>query len=146
MSVFVDTGVYYALQNQRANRHEAAKEAFRAVLQGEHGTAFTSEYIYDEAVTLVLVRTGEYEEARTVGDRMLGRGDYPGTVDLLEIDRETFDRADELFDRYSDQLLSFTDASTVALVESYEIDHVLSFDDDFDGIVPRLDPADIGDE
>ena len=37
--------------------------------------------------------------------------------------------------------MSFTDATTVALAERRGIDRVLSFDDDFDGIVPRLDPA-----
>jgi predicted nucleic acid-binding protein len=39
--------------------------------------------------------------------------------------------------------LSFTDATTVALVERHGIDAVLSFDDDFDGIVERVDPADL---
>lgn len=47
----------------------------------------------------------------------------------------------ETFERYDDQSLSFTDASTVALVETRDIDAVLSFDDDFDGLVERVDPA-----
>ena len=41
---------------------------------------------------------------------------------------------------YADHDPSFTDAMTVAMVEYNEIDGVLSFDDDFDGIVPRLVP------
>ncbi len=41
---------------------------------------------------------------------------------------------------YADHELSFTDAMTVAMAKYHEIDGVLSFDDDFDGIVPRLVP------
>jgi len=46
-----------------------------------------------------------------------------------------------VFERDDDQELSFTDATTVALAERHGIDRVLSFDDDFNGIAPRLDPA-----
>jgi predicted nucleic acid-binding protein len=141
MSVFLDTGLYYALQNEGSSRHEPARSAFEAVLRGQFGPAFTSEYVYDEAVTLVRKRTGRYDEARTVGDRILERDEYPDTVDFHFVSRAEFDFAVETFDRYDDQPLSFTDATTVALVERYDIDHVLAFDDDFDGVVDRLDPA-----
>ena len=46
-----------------------------------------------------------------------------------------------VFEQYDDQELSFTDATTVALAERHDIDSVLSFDDDFDGVVSRTDPS-----
>jgi hypothetical protein len=46
----------------------------------------------------------------------------------------------DAFRRYNDQELSFTDAVTVALCERRGIDAVLSFDDDFDGLVERVEP------
>ena len=141
MSVFVDTGVYYALQNQRANRHAVAVNALEAVSDGRFGTVYTSDYIFDEAVTLVRSRTGCYEEAQTVADRILGRNGFPRVPDLLHVDQTVFDHAVEVFDRYDDHPLSFTDATTVALVEGWGIDAVLSFDDDFEGLVPRVDPV-----
>jgi hypothetical protein len=39
--------------------------------------------------------------------------------------------------------LSFTDASSIALVQDLNIDAILAFDDDFDGLVTRLDPKEI---
>lgn len=49
----------------------------------------------------------------------------------------------EIFERYDDQDLSFTDATIVALVRRHDIDCILSFDDDFDGLVDRVDPSTI---
>ena len=46
-----------------------------------------------------------------------------------------------IFEQYDDHSLSFTDASTVALVEQHNVDAILSFDDDFDGVVDRIDPS-----
>ena len=48
----------------------------------------------------------------------------------------------ETFRGYDDHTLSFTDATSIALCGSRGIDAVLSFDDDFDGLVDRIDPAD----
>ncbi|WP_136688503.1 type II toxin-antitoxin system VapC family toxin [Halorhabdus amylolytica] len=141
MSVFLDSGLFYALQNECASRHDMAKAAFETVLGPEYGPLFTSDYVFDETVTLVRARAGSYDEARTVADRILGRGAFPSAIDCLVTDQADFERAVDTFERYDDHDLSFTDATTIALVETRAIDHVLAFDDDFDGIVDRLDPA-----
>ena len=143
MSVFLDSGLFYALQNERASRHEMAKAAFETVLGPEYGPLFTNDYVFDETVTLVRARTGSFEEAQTVANRILGRRDFPSAIDVLVTDRRDFERAVATFDRYDDHSLSFTDATTIALVEARDVDHVLAFDDDFDGIVDRLDPGEI---
>lgn len=46
-----------------------------------------------------------------------------------------------MYETYPDQGLSFTDAMTVAMVDHHDIDAVLSFDDDFDGVTDRLVPG-----
>ena len=141
MSVFVDTGLYYALQNERAQRHDAAISALSIIQGGQYGRPFTSEYVYDEAVTLVRSRTGSFSEAKTVGDRIRGIDPYPDAIDLLSVTEDVFETAIERFDHYRDHPISFTDATTVALMDEHGVDHLLSFDDDFDGIVDRLEPA-----
>lgn len=140
MSVFVDTGLFYALQNERAQNHDEADEALTTMNSGRYGRLYTSEYVYDEAVTLVRSHRG-YREAKVVGDRILGVGEFPAVFDLLTVTRENFELALDAFDRYRDHPLSFTDATTVALMDEHAIDHLLSFDDDFDGVVDRLEPG-----
>ena len=94
-------------------------------------------------MTLARRRTRGFREAKTVGDRIRGKHGYPAVVEPLAVDRETFRRSIDAFERYQDHSLSFSDAATVALVQHHDIEAVLSFDDDFDGVIDRIDPASI---
>jgi len=142
MSVFVDTGLFYALQNDRAQHHDEVTRALATVGSGQFGRLYTSDYVYDEAVTLVRSHRG-LREATVVGDRVLGRGEFPAAYDLLPVTPEDFQTALEVFDTYRDHPLSFTDATTITLMDAHGIDALLSFDSDFDGVVDRLDPGDV---
>lgn len=64
-------------------------------------------------------------------------------LEAIYVKPSLFEAAVGIFERYDDQNLSFTDATTVALVKERDIDSVLSFDDDFDGIVDRVEPGDL---
>jgi predicted nucleic acid-binding protein len=139
----VDTGLFYALQGEETARHDVATTCFETILDGTYGRLVTSDYVLDETATLVRSRSGDVRQAFAVLDRALGRGQFPDAIDVEFVDRTRFEGALEVFETYSDQSLSFTDATTVHLVERSDIDRVLSFDSDFDGIVDRLDPADV---
>ncbi|SDF03949.1 hypothetical protein SAMN04488067_101517 [Halorubrum xinjiangense] len=139
MSVFVDTGVFYAHHDTDASRHTVGTEALNTVLSSaEYGHVMTSDHVYDETVTLTQMRTGDVDAGLEVGRRIRGTG-YPSAIELLHSSPTLFDRAVSVYQTY-DHELSFTDAMTVAMVKYHEIDGVLSFDDDFDGVVPRLVP------
>ena len=142
MSVFVDTGVFYAHQDPDAERHGAARAAFDALLDGEFGQPYTSDYVLDETVTLTRMRTGSFDAADTVARRILGEGATPEVFEVLDVSPELRAEALETFRRYEDHDLSFTDAATIAVCEARGIGTVLSFDDDFDGLVDRTEPAD----
>jgi len=144
MSLFVDTGVLYAHHDTDASRHAAARTALTSALKAPaYGRLFTSEYVYDEAVTLTYRRTNRMDAAIELGRRIRGADPYPQGIDLLHPSREQFTDATGQFEQYADQGLSFTDAMTVVLVEQHDIDSVLSFDDDFDGLVDRLAPGSV---
>ena len=146
MSVFVDTGVFYAHHDTDASRHETGATALnRVVGSAEYGHVMTSEYVYDEVVTLTHRRTGDITAGAEVGRRIRGEG-YPAVIELLYSSARLFHDAVVTHERYSDHDLSFTDAMTVAMIEHHGIDAVLSFDDDFDGLVDRLAPASIAGE
>lgn len=143
MTVLVDTGVIYADHDRDATRHDAASDALGAVYDGELGTPYVSDYIYDEAVTLTLRRTGSFQAAKRLGERLRGAGPYPRAYGMFQVSAAAFADAVDVFERYDDQGLSFTDAATVALCRRHDVDRVMSFDDDFDGLVDRVDPAEV---
>jgi predicted nucleic acid-binding protein len=145
MSVFVDTGVFYAHHDTDASRHDTGMAALNTVLgSAEYGQVLTSDYIYDEVVTLTHRRTGDITAGIDVGRRLRGEG-YPDAIELLYGSRQLFEAAVAAHQEYAEHGLSFTDAMTVAMVDHHDIDSVLSFDDDFDGVVDRLDPAVVAD-
>jgi len=140
VTVLVDTGVLYADHDTDANRHDAASKALEALYDGEFGHPYISDYVFDEAITLTRTRTDSHAAATELGDRLRGHGPYPGVYELLHVSMAVFADALDVFDRYDDHELSFTDATSVALVERYDLDGILSFDNDFDGVVRRIDP------
>lgn len=93
-------------------------------------------------MTLTLTRGG-FEPAKRLGERLRGANSFPQTYEMLSVSAAAFADAVDVFEAYDDQRLSFTDATTIALCDRHAIDAVLSFDDDFDGIVERIDPADV---
>ena len=141
MSVFVDTGVFFAHHDTDAENHDQATATFDRLLDGEYGQPYTSDYVLDETVTLTRVRTGSFEAADTVARRILGEGEFPSVFEMIHVEPDDVQAALETFRRYDDQGLSFTDAVTIQLCESRGIDCVLSFDDDFDGLVDRTEPS-----
>ena len=91
-------------------------------------------------MTLTLTRGGAFVPAKRLGEKLRGVESYPDVYDLCSVSTAVFDDAVEVFERYDDQALSFTDATTVAFCRRRGIDAVMSFDDDFDGVVDRIDP------
>jgi len=136
MSVLLDTGVLYAHHDADAEHHEAAKDTLTEVFRGEYGQPYVTDYIYDETVTLTRYRMGSFEEAKTVSDRILEMD----AIRFVHVSPDVFEDAVSIFEKYDDQSLSFTDATTVAVMKKRGLDAVMSFDDDFDGVVDRLNP------
>lgn len=141
MSVFIDTGVFFAQHDRAAARNESAVTGLKAVFEGRFGQPYTSDYVVDEAITLTRTRTESFDDAWTIGQRILGRGPYPDRIEVTPVTPDLFEATLETFATYDDHSLSFTDASILAVVEQQNIDAVLSFDDNFDGLVDRIDPS-----
>ena len=133
--IFIDTGIFVAYVNKRDTNHERATEILEDVMRGKYGRAYTSDYVFDEAVTFALLKTKDVRKALNVGRLILG-DDLPRFLEILFVDKVTFNKAWKYFQKY--KKLSFTDCTSIALIEEYEIDYIASFDSDFDGIVPRI--------
>lgn len=137
MSLFLDTGVIVASANPRDVNHRAASLLLRAAGTGRFGEVFSSDYIFDEAVTLALVRTRRADLAIRVGELILGTGTPGRLMGLAYISPRALLRAWARFQRLASRGLSLTDCTSLEIIESLRIDEIASFDRDFDGLVAR---------
>ncbi len=137
ISVFVDTGVFVGARNSRDDKHRLSVEVIKKALKGAFGAVYTSDYVIDEAVTLALARTGKPEIAFDIGD-FIFKSDR---IRLLWTDKNVFASAWEMFRRYSERRLSFTDCISLAHIEDRKIKFILSYDSGFRGLAEYAEIA-----
>lgn len=124
-SVLIDSSVFYSLENPDEPDHERALSEFRRLITT--GTRlFTTNFVFDETYTLLLVRLGRATAVEW------GRGLLASdVVQMLRVDPDHEARAWEIILQFADKDFSYTDATTFALAESLEIDEALSLDRHF---------------
>jgi predicted nucleic acid-binding protein len=133
MSIFADTGAFLAYRNKKDKYHETAFKLFKEALKGKYGQIYTSDYIYDEALTLALIRTNNLAVAMDIAEVIRSP-----RIKMVFIDTELLEKSTKTFKQYSDRNLSFTDAVTIEIMKELNIEKYFGFDSHFDGIVQQV--------
>jgi hypothetical protein len=118
----VDSGAWYALADRRDPDHPNVSQC----LQERAGRLVTTNFIFDESVTLIRYRLGS-SAARAFGEQLL----TGAAARLVAITRRDENRAWEIFTRYRDKSFSYTDCTTFAAMQRLRIDTAVAIDDDF---------------
>lgn len=140
MSIFVDTGIFIGHVNKDDEHHTAASNLVDDIMDNKYGAAFTSNVVFDEAVTFAIYKTGDVKKAIEIRDLILGneKKDISQFINLLFVDQEMLNKGWNTFVKYANKRLSFTDCTTIELMNSKDIEYLASFDGGFDGIVSRV--------
>lgn len=133
MSVFIDTGAFLAYRNKKDKYHEVADRLFREALKGKFGQLYTSDYIYDEALTLAINRTKNISVAMDISEVILSP-----RIKMVFVDAGLFERSTGIFKKYSGRNLDFTDAVSVEIMSEFGITKYFGFDGHFEGIVEKI--------
>lgn len=120
--VFVDTSGWYAYARKDDPAHDAAREA----LERWEGRLVTTDYIFDETVTLARARLGA-PAANRIGETLLD----PGVVELVRLLPEDFEDAWALFKKGKDKDWSFTDCASFAVMRRLRLDAAVTTDRHF---------------
>ncbi len=141
MSIFIDAGIFIAYANNKDKHHAQAFGLIDDIMENKYGAVFTSDLVFDEAVTFMLYKTGDIRNASRIRDLISGNKEknIPQFVNMLFIDSEVLEEGWKIFVKYADKKLSFTDCSTIVLMNTKDIEYLASFDGGFDGIVTRLE-------
>ena len=123
-SLFLDTSALIALINRRDQYHVRIRDYLRDAKEVLAGV--TSNLVLAEFVTF-FSRHGALPEAIQFHQRVLKDPHFR----VIWIDAVLHQSSLQVLEKFSEQHLSFTDASSVALMRREKIDRVLAFDEDF---------------
>ena len=123
--IYIDTGALISRHLARDQYHQPSV-AFWNIIAKKGESCVTSNFVLDEAFTL-LGRRGGYtfaaQRARNIYASHNVKIIRPGLDDEL--------KAIDLFEKYADQNLSFTDCVSLVLMQTRKIKRVFTFDNHF---------------
>ena len=129
-SIFVDTSFLIALCNEEDKNYSAAnqtKEKLLLALKQNEIDLFYSDYIFDELITTLKSRGVEFSKMKQFGSSLLKSTIF----NLVFISQKLFNRSWKLLLKYQDKGWSFTDATSFKIMETFNIQFYLAFDEHF---------------
>jgi uncharacterized protein len=133
-SVFVDTSAFVALRNAAEAEHGRARAALSDLI-AEGAALYTSNYVFAETYTALMVRVGR-GEAIEWGRRFRASG----AIDLVRVEDDVEGEAWEILERHGDKSWSYVDATSFALIEREGDGEAFAFDSHFDQRGLRVHP------
>ena len=125
--IFVDTSAWIASLLAGDKNAEAARRFQRELARGSHGALITTDYVLDEAATLLRARGGIDAAAKFL-DGVLASP----TLRLMWIGPDLFRAAVAVMAEGRDKRWSFTDCTSFALMRSLGISKAFAFDHNFE--------------
>lgn len=124
-SVFVDTSAFVSLLNADETEHEKARAAIQRLI-ADRVSLFTSNYVFSETYTAVLVRLG-----RAAAIEWGQSFRKSSLIDLVRIEEDIEEEAWEILESHDDKEWSYVDATSFALLEREGSAEAFAFDDHF---------------
>jgi predicted nucleic acid-binding protein len=123
--VLIDSSAFLSLEDADEQAHEATTRAFQDLIAGG-ARLLSTNFVFDESYTLILTRLGRH--------RAVAWGTSLRTSKLIELVRVEQDHEQAAWDlilAFDDKPFSYTDATSFAVAQSFEIDEALSLDRHF---------------
>ena len=120
--ILIDTNVLIAFYNSDDSLNKRAVELMRRIDAGEFGTAFVSDYVFDESMNVCSARTNR-KAAVELGVVL------QESFHIMRVTESVFRAAWWLFKGTKN--LSFTDCTNIALVKELGVEYLATFDKEF---------------
>ncbi len=132
MAVFLDTGFLLAVKNKDDKNFQIAQSWMRRFLKNEFGEIYTSVLVFNELVTLALVRIKRPDFAINLGNYIL----KSKRIKLISLTDDDFKNSWEIFQKYKEKRLSFTDSTILTHCKRLHCNFLATFDKHFKGLIP----------
>jgi predicted nucleic acid-binding protein len=124
--IFVDTSAWYAIEVEDDVNHEAACRHLSNLASGKYGVAITTDYVLDEALTLLRSR-----RSLTAATTFIDKIRKSKSVRVFWIDEGLFEKALDIFQKSENKSWSFTDCTSFALMRELSVSEAFTFDRHF---------------
>jgi hypothetical protein len=122
--VFINTSAFCALTIPKDIHNQTAKAIYKRFPKGKT-SFYTSDYVLDEVYTLLKMRS-THATAIKFMDRIAR-----SSLITLRVSDTIEEAAKEIFRRYDNKKLSFTDCTSFALINAFNLAAVFAFDRHF---------------
>jgi len=123
--IFVDSSAFGALFLENDKNHKNALALFQK-LKNSKTPLYTSDYIIDETLTLLLHRSG-HKQSIAAGEAIFSSD----VIKIVSVYPDTFKSAWILYKKYDDKKFSFTDVTSFTIIKDLNIKKAFGFDSDF---------------
>ncbi len=128
MKVFIDTSAFIALFIKTEIDHDAVVEKYQHYQQ-ERAICFSSDYVFSECYTRLIYDIGPGKAVKII--QSLEESRKQKEIEILRVDEEIFEKAFGVFLKFSEHKISFTDATSYVLFQSFAFDEIFTLDTDF---------------
>jgi len=138
MTVLVDTNVIAAFVITSDILHDKAVGLLDRLKSNEFGGLYITDFVFDEVLTIIWTRTKRKDVVEKAFNLM---NPITGIFQLIVTLESHLIPSFETWMRYAEypkRPLSFTDASLLTIAKDYKIDHIASFDVEFNGLISVL--------
>ena len=134
---FVDTSAWISYLGSDQPRHINIKNLIKQLIK-DHLTICTSNDVIDETATRLIYDTNVKIAGKFI--YLIKEGIKNNVIIQLWVDEEIQNEAFGLVEKFSEHKLSLTDATTIALVNRFKIESIVTLDSDFTKVGLRALP------
>lgn len=134
MAIFLDTGFYFALLAKKDKNHTRSENLLKLLIEHNFGRVYTSDYVLNESMTLINVRTHGIRPDLLKKMASYFLGSY-AIANLIKVDPMYYEEIITLQKKITkaNDPVSFTDASNLILCKNLGITNIITFDDHYKG-------------
>lgn len=126
--ILLDSSAIVAYQNEADENHTKATRILNDVAAGKYASSVITDYVFDEIVTVMLVKTRDLRKAVDTGEKLLAASRF------VRVEADSFDLAWSIFKEQRKTYLSFTDCTSIAVCRANGISNIATFDEDFNRV------------
>lgn len=123
--IVLDSSFIVAFKIENDENHHKASNIMQKIADGVYGEPIISDYVFDEVITVVLVRSKKLFLAIEIGEELRE------SVKILRIDKSLFEEGWAVFKNQKNSGLSFTDCTIISLMKKNNIKDIATFDSKF---------------